>query len=216
VEAFLQCKAPDVSWPVALSKENRLRTTFASDDDFFLPVSIYLDSSEGVAEITTNVVEVLRAYGFTNIPGIYQAPGSFYVHIEARFGSKDRQAARQCKTELKTNLLSEKPPKDVKRRRAVKKLKGSLLSRAEKKLGTAVLVGIVFLGGVLGDAFKDVLKDEVKTFAREHGPKVAQELDQWVAKELPSDVAAKIHALVREYIERAPNKLELPPPPATE
>jgi hypothetical protein len=199
--------------PVALGKENWLRTTFASDDDFVLPVSIYLDSSKGAAEITENVAEVLRAYGFTNIPRVYQAPGSFYIHIEKRFGSKDRQAARQCKKELKTDLLSEKPPKNPKRRRAVKELKGSLLRRAQKKLRTAVLLGVVLLGGVLGDVFKDALKDEIETLAREHGPKVAQELDQWVARELPSDVAAKIHALVREYVERSPNKLELPPPP---
>lgn len=194
--------------PLAQDEENWLRTTFASDDDFVLPVSIYLDSSEGAAEIIEDVAEVLRAYGFSNIPRVYQAPGSFYIHIEAGFRSKDREAARQCKKELKADLLNKKPPKHVTRQRAVKKMRASLLRRARKKLGTLVLVGVVFLGGV----FRDVVKDEVEALARENVPKAAQGADKWVAKELPANVAGKFHSLVREYIERSPDKTEAPPP----
>jgi hypothetical protein len=199
--------------PAALRNEKWLRTTFASDDDLFLPVSIYLDSREGSEEIIENVTEVLRAYGFSNIPRVNQAPGSFYIHIKAGFESKDREAARQSKKELKADLLSKKPPKNLKRQRSVKKLNASLLRRAQKRLGTAVLAGVVFLGSTLGGVIKDVVKDEIKILARERGPKVAQKVDTVVAKELPPGVAAKFHRVVREYIERSPDKLELPPPP---
>ena len=199
--------------PVAQGKENWLRTTFASDDDFILPVSIYLDSSEGAGEITENVAEVLRAYGFSNIPLVYQAPGSFYIHIEAGFKSKDREAARQSKKELKADLLSKIPPKNVKKQRAVKRLKASILRRTMKKVGTVILAGVVFMGGVLGGVAKDAVKNEIEALAREEGPKVTQKVDEWVAKELPPDVAARFHGLVREYIEKSPDKSELPPPP---
>jgi hypothetical protein len=199
--------------PAAQGTEHWLRTTFASDDDFVLPVSIYLDSSEGAAEIIKNVAEVLRAYGFSNIPLVHQAPGSFYIHFEAGFGSKDREAARQSKKELKADLLSKTPPKNVKKQRAVKKLKGSILRRTMKKLKGVVLVGVVFMGGVLGGVAKDAVKDEIEALAREQGPQVTQKVDEWVAKELPADVAARFHGLVREYIERSSHKSELPPPP---
>lgn len=199
--------------PLAQGKENWLRTTFASDDDFVLPVSIYLDSSEGAAEIIANVAEVLRAYGFSNIPLVYQAPGTFYIHIEAGFRNKDREAARQSKRELKADLLSKTPPKNVKKQRAVKKLKTSILRRTMKKVKTVVLVGVIFMGGVLTDVGKDAVKNEIETLAREQGPKVTQKVDEWVAKELPPDVAARFHGLVREYIERSHDKSEVPPPP---
>jgi len=194
--------------PTRLGEKEWLRTTFTPDEDLFIPVSIYLDSSEGSEQIIKDVADVLRAYGFTNIPSVNQAPGSFYIHFEAGFESKNREAARQSRKELKADLLSKKPPENPKRRRAVKKLNASLLKRTKKRLGAAVLAGVVFLGSALGGVVKDVVKDEIEL----QGPKVARLMDRIVAKELPPAVAAQFHKGVKDYIERSPHKVELPPP----
>ena len=195
--------------PVALGNKKWLRTNFPPDDDLFLPVSIYLDSSEGSAEMTKNVAEVLRAYGFNNIPRVYQAPGTFYIHFEAGFGSKDRKAARESKEELKADLLSKKPPKDLKKRRAVKKLNESVLRRAEKKLGTAIVAGVIFLGSIMGGVVTDLMKDDLKAWVVKQAPKA----DTFVAKELPPALATKFHTVVTKVIEESPHKSEVPPPP---
>src|SRR6266478_6019825 len=85
--------------PAIKSEQKRfIGTQFASDDDdFSLLASIYLGSSEERAEILEDVTQVLRAYGFTNVARINQAPGSYYLSIRARFGTNDRQAAQKSK-----------------------------------------------------------------------------------------------------------------------
>jgi len=40
---------------------------FFSEDPLVLPVSIYLDSGEGAGEIIADAIELVRAYGFTDI-----------------------------------------------------------------------------------------------------------------------------------------------------
>jgi hypothetical protein len=153
--------------PQQVRQEEWQRTRFASDDDpLFLPVSIYLSSGEERQEIVDSVAEVLRAYGFSNIPGVHQAPGSFFIHIEAGFKNNDRQAARQSKEELKADLLKKKQPKTPKRRQATSKLNQSLWSGVKKKT-----VAIIVLGAVLlGDVSKDVIKDEIEALIKEQGP----------------------------------------------
>jgi hypothetical protein len=113
------------------------RTRFASDDDLFLPVSIYLSSGEEPRAIVDSVVEVLRAYGFSRIPRAYQAPGSFFIYIRAGFESNNREAARQRQQELKADLLRKKAPKTPRRQHAVSKLNQSLSARAKKKLAAS-------------------------------------------------------------------------------
>lgn len=203
---------PFVSPKTELKKT--LRTTFSTDDDLFLPVSIYLDSSEERSEIIASVAEVLRAYGFSNFASMYQAPGSFYIHIEAGFDSKDRQVARKRKEELKADLLSDKPSKHTARQRAVKKVKESLWKRAGKRLKTGVLFGTLFLGSVVGGVFKDVIKDESEKWLEQQGPNLVQKLDAVVAKDLPLPLAHSFHTAVKGYIEKSPHKspLEAPPP----
>jgi len=200
--------------PVAQNSEQWLRTRFVSDDgDLFLPVSICLDSSEGREEIIENVVEVLRAYGFNKFGWMWQAPGSFFLHIEVRFGSGDREAARKSKKELNADLLTDKPPKHPARRRAVKKLKQSLWRRAGKKLKAAVVVGILFVGSAIGGALKDEMKGAIEKWLEQEGPSIVQGLDTVVAKELPPTVAANFHKAVKEYIETSNDKSRLEPPP---
>jgi hypothetical protein len=198
--------------PVAFSQKEALRTTFASDDDLFLPISIYLDSREGSKEIIEDIIEVVRAYDFNNISPVYQAPGSFYIHFKAGFKSDNHEAARQSKRELNADLLDKKPPAERKRRRTVKKLKGSFLRRARKKMGSAMLIGVVFVGSAIGGMAKDVAKDEIKAFIEEQLPRVAQKLDKVGAKELPPPLAAKFHEAIEYYITKSPDKSELHPP----
>jgi hypothetical protein len=184
------------------------RTRFASDDDLFLPVSIYLSSSEERQEIVDSVVGVLRAYGFSRIPGVYQAPGSFFIYIRAGFESNNREAARQRQQELKADLLKKKAPKTPRRQQAVSKLNQSLSERAKKKLGAIVIAGAVFLG----TAVTDVIKDEIETLIKEQAPKVVRKMDAVVGQELPPELAAKFHRAVSGYIEKSPAKEELPVP----
>src|ERR1700736_6187749 len=95
--------------PVVKSEQKRfIGTRFTSDDDdFSLLASIYLGSSEERDEIFEDVTQVLRAYGFTNLARINQAPGSFYLSIQARFGTNDRHTAQKSKQALQEDLLDE-------------------------------------------------------------------------------------------------------------
>lgn len=195
--------------PVALGEKEGLRTAFASDGDLRLPVSIYLDSSKGSEEITKNVAEVLRAYGFSNISGVHQAPGTFYIHFEAGFKSNDRKAARQSREELKAVLLSKKPPADAQKSQAVKDLRVSFLRRVRRKMGTAILIGLTYWATtVVGGVITDMIKDEVKAVVVEQAPKV----DKFVAQELSPALAIRFHGVVTTVIKNSQHNQELSPP----
>jgi hypothetical protein len=202
--------------PVVKSEQKRwLGTQFASDDDdFSLRASVYLGSTDGGAEILEDVTQVLRAYGFTNFTRIDQAPGFLFFSIHVRFGTNNREAAHKSKKQLQKDLLSEAlPGRPPQKRRAVRKLKKSLLSRSKKGLITIILAGSTYLGSLTGDVFKDEIKEGVERWLKDHGPKIVQKTDLVVAKELPHSVADSFHKAVKNYIDSSPEKTELKAPP---
>ena|SRR2546427_4760962 len=195
--------------PVALGEKEGFRTAFASDDDLRLPVSIYLDSGEGSEEIIKSVAEVLRAYGFSNISRVYQAPGTFYIHFEAEFKTNDRKAAHQSSEELKAVLLSKKPPADAQKSQAVKVLHESFWRRVGRKVGTGILIGCIYWATtVVGGVVTDLIKDEVKAVVVEQAPKV----DKFVAQELSPALAIRFHRVVTDVIRNSQHCQELPFP----
>jgi hypothetical protein len=197
------------------SKQTRLLGTHfaSSDDDFSLRVSIYLGSTDGRGEILKDVTQVLRAYGFTNFTRINQAPGSFFLSINVRFGTNDRQAAHKSKQQLQKDLLSDVlPQRPPQKRSAVRKLKKSVWSRTEKGLLTIIVAGASFLGNLTGDVFKDEIKEGIESWLKDNGPKIVQKVDSVVAKELPAGVANSFHNAVKNYIDNSPEKTELKPP----
>jgi hypothetical protein len=149
--------------PVTIGKGQSNLQDFLSDEALFLDFSIFLTSREGAEEIIQDVVDVARAYGFTDIPAVWSATSSFYGNIRAKFKSKDPEAALLSKKELQKDLLGKKQPKSLKKKKAVHKLRGSMLKRAKKRLGTIVVAGAVFLGSFAGEVAKDMAKDEVKS-----------------------------------------------------
>jgi hypothetical protein len=202
--------------PVAESEQKQwLDTRFRSDDDSSLQVSVYLGSNEGRTEVLVDVTQVLRAYGFTNFARMEQAPGSRFFSIEVRFGKDDRQAAQKSKKQLLNDLLNDIPPgRPPQKRRAVRKLKKSLWSRAGKKLVTIILAGTTAVGGLAVDIFRDEIKGGIEDWLKDNRPKIVQKVDSVVAKELPAGVADSFHRAVKDYIDRSPDKTKLKPPPS--
>jgi hypothetical protein len=187
---------------------------FASDEDLSLLASIYLASGEERQDILRNLQNVLRSYGFTNFERITQAPGSFFVSIKVRFGNNNKNEARRSKKELKEDLESAKLPENPAKRQAVKKLKESILQRAKRKILVLVVAGSSFLGVLAGDIAKDALKEEIEGWLKDHGPKIVQQIDGIVTADLPPDAAKEFHRMVKDYIEKSPEKTSLRLPPS--
>jgi hypothetical protein len=195
-----------------------LRSNVMFDDPFVLPVSIYLNSNERPHEIIKNVIDVLRAYGFTDIPWVSQAPGSRYVHFKARHPGNDRKAASRSKKQLEEDLQSKTLPKKSARREPVKKLKQSLMKRALKTL-IAVAVGTVaFVGGAAkegaGDALKHAAEVPVKQWIDDHipGKNQPEETEIIIVKLSPEDTAS-FHEVIEVHIDKSLEKTEQRPPP---
>ena len=185
------------------------RQTSKSDENLLLPVSIYLESDKEHGELVENVMQVVRAYGFTNIVNASQAPGSFFFHMEVGFESKSPQQARQQKRKLTKALLEEEDSEDStpEEHRAVKKLKQSLWARAKKKISAITIGSVLLLGGTLAadsakDAVKDILKDAIKVEIKDS----ARKLDTFVAKELPPAEAQRFHSAIKNFIDESPDK----------
>jgi hypothetical protein len=199
--------------PLESKQRTQLRTSFWSGDNFFIPVSIFLGSSLGASEILGDMIGVLRAYGFADISRISQAPGSFYIQFRAGFESHDRDKALRRERELKADLVSKKLPKSPARRQAQAKLKESIRARAKRGFWTLLVAGSVMVGTIIGDAAKDLVRDEMKSWVREEVPRVLQSLDRLVTKELPPGKAAQFHNYVNDHIRKSPEKTEIAPPP---
>lgn len=197
------------------SKIRRYTGVGSEDDDLSLSVSIYLDSDGGDSELVENVQEVLQAYGFAHFSQITQAPGSSFISIKVTHVTNNYLEARRDKEELNRDLVNEKPPSDPAKCQAVSKLKKSLWQRAKKKVVAIVVSGVIFIGTVTGDIFKDVVKDEIEKWLESKGPQIAQTVDTVVAKELPPSVAKSFHEAVEHYIDNSDKKTFLEPPPPT-
>jgi hypothetical protein len=191
------------------------RQSFKSDDDLLLPVSVYLESGEGHAEIIENVMQAVRAYGFTNIVHSSQAPGSFFFRMEVGFESKNHHQARQQKRKLAKALVEDgdSPDSTPEERRAVKKVKQSLRARLKKKL-SAITIGsvLLFAGGMVWDAGKDAVKDVLKDAIKVEATKSVRKVDIFIAKELPPAQAQRFHNAVKNFIDSSPDKESDEPP----
>jgi hypothetical protein len=201
--------------PIVRSEQKHwLGSQFVFDnDDVSLQVSGYLDSSEDRDEVLGDVTQVLRAYGFTDIAAISEAPGSYYFSLNVKFGKNDHQAAQKSKRQLEQDLLRDTPPgRPPQKRRAVRKLKKSLWSLAGKKLGAIILFGVTCLGTVALDIFEHEIEKEGENWLNNHGPEILRKADSVVTKELPPSAAKSFHEAVKEYIDKSPEKTELKPP----
>jgi hypothetical protein len=183
-----------------------------NDDDLALLVSVYASSAEDSDGLVDNVYDLLRAYGFTRFKRTVQAPGSRYISITVIYKNNDKQDATGAKEQLANDLTSKEPPKEPKKRRAVKRLQESLWKRAKRKTITIVLAGSAFLGGLAGDIAKDAVKEKVEDWLKNNGPKIVQTTDDVIAAKLPPLAAKRFHDLVKGYVEKSPNKAPLPPP----
>jgi len=198
--------------PVAGADVNQDFTTkLASQDELFLPVSIYLESDEGRGEIVQNVVGVMRSYGF-NLVQWEEAPGTRYIHLRGKHADGDVEESRKSKRELKEDLLKKELPSHPRRRKAVEKLKKSLWSRSKKKIVTIIVAGAVYLGTLSGDIVKDAIKDKAEEWLKNNGPQIAQKADDLVVEELPPAIANQFHRAVKGYIDSSPKKTSPPIP----
>lgn len=193
------------------------RRSFKSDDDLLLPVSVYLESGEGHAEIIENVIRAVRAFGFTNIVHSSQAPGSFFFRMEVGFESNNHNQARQQKRKLTKALLEDEdsPDSTAEELRAVKKLKQSLRARPKKKISAITIGKVLLLAGTLAagkDVVKDVLKDAVKVEINIPINVSVQKKDTFIVKELPHAEAHRLHKTIKNCIDESPDKKSDKPP----
>jgi hypothetical protein len=189
------------------------------DDDLRLQVSIFSDASEPDRELVNDVIDVLRAYGFSDVLESYEAPGSWFAKVKAKFHNQRKDEAQHSKAELSKDLKSDKPPRSPGKRKAVGKLK-KRLKGAKKKAVTWIMAGATMLGSAAGGAAKDIAKDWIKNEI----PKVEQKVEQEASKAahkvrgyfvvdvLPEE-AIKFHQAVDRKIAISPDKKNVPPPP---
>lgn len=193
------------------------RQSFRSDDDLLLPISVYLESGEGHAEIIADVMQAVRTYGFTNVVHASQAPGSFFFRMEVGFESKDHRQAQQQKRRLTKALLDgdNLPDSTPQERRAVKKVKQSLRARLKKlkKKISAITIGsvLLFAGHQALEAGQDAAKDVLKDVMKGEAKTLVQKVDTFIAKELPPAEAHRFHNAVKNFIDDSPDKAPAKP-----
>ena len=183
-----------------------------SQEDISLAVSGYFDEEPQRVvyyfqeDVCDHVIELLRAYGFTQFGELWTAPGSRYFRFTVEFGTRDRNEARESKKALQEDLTSDELPPDEGRRHAVKKFKASLLDRARKKLTAVVVLGSFAIGSVAANAAEKLGKEVLEAWVGDRAPALIEKADKVVAQELPGRFAQSFHEFVSSYIEKHPNK----------
>lgn len=210
------------------------RQNFRSDDDQYIPVSIWLESSEGENELIGAIASLLQAYGFT-IPGkINRAPGSSFFFFMARSEHGPEESLKNRKA-LEKDLQNQASPKNERRRRAASRLKTTLQKPPKKKTKK-----IVVIGSMLITAFLTGIGEGVGIYIMEH-LKNPPPITQPVKPSLPhkhtnphkkmgvkpqppnaqiitvinlnTEDANSCHQTIKQQIDKSPEKTEIEPPP---